>query len=119
MNDPDQLSCAAKLQAGLHRQIGDMVSPMNRDPGSKFSAAPPDSRKPSALSFANDAADEILAAIEWEQSMAQADEPSLYEFSECRSEPSEEISSSEWMMERNRYQRHKNREAWDFADLEK
>lgn len=88
LNDPDQLSRSSELQAGLRRKIGEMVSPMEYDPGApQFLAVRPQPEAP-------------------EPAPVTSGEPS-------------HISSSEWMMQGNRYQRHENRETWDFADLEK
>jgi len=113
MTDPDQLGQSIALQSRLRKLAGAMVAPMEYEPGShgeapnaaqvihpsEFIAAQTGHR----LTFANEAAAEILAAMEREE---EAPPPT----------PEREISSSERMMEHNRYLRQVK--PMDFADLE-
>jgi hypothetical protein len=64
VNDPDQLARSSELQAGLRRKIGEMVSPMEYDPGSQFLAVRP---QPEAPEHAPVTSEELshISSSEW------------------------------------------------------
>jgi hypothetical protein len=90
VNDPDQLASAMELQNRLRKDVGGMVKPLDYDPGASLEPEPPKA--------------------------AQVIHPSEFIAAQEAPEPSQEISSSEWLMENDRYK--KRVKPLDFADLE-
>jgi hypothetical protein len=95
VNDPDELARQMELQARLRKLAGAMVKPMEYEPGSQFAAVECEPPK----------AGDMIQPSEF---VAAQEPPPL--------DPSREIGSVQFMMEKDRYKR------WvkplDFADLE-
>ena len=94
-NDPDELARQMELQNRVHKIAGATVLPLEYDPGAQFqeaSAAP-------------------------EQPKVQVIRPEEFVTGQAGPTPSNEISSTEWMMEKDRYKR-KTKPPMTFADLE-
>ncbi len=92
VNDPDQLAAAIELQKRERKLVGQMVKPLEYEPGSQFSDAKTEGPKAAQVIHPS----EFIAAQE-------APSPP----------PEREISSVEYSLERDRY-----RKPMDFADLE-
>jgi len=91
-NDPDQLAAAMELQNRERKLVGQMVKPLDYEPGSQFPDAETEGPKAAQVIHPS----EFIAAQE-------APAPP----------PAREISSVEYTMGRDRY-----RKPMDFADLE-
>ena len=97
VDDPDQLAREMELQNRLRKLVGEMVKPLDYDPGSQFLAAAPQQEAPKAAQVIHPS--EFIAAQE-------APPPA----------PQREIGSVEYLMEHDRYKRRVK--VMDFADLE-
>jgi hypothetical protein len=95
-NDPDELSRQMELQTRLRKLTGAMVKPLEYEPGSQFAAVKSEPPKASDM-------------IQPSEFVAAQEPPPL--------DPSRELGSVEFMMERDRYKRHIKR-PMDFKDLE-
>jgi hypothetical protein len=96
VDDPDELSRHAELQARLRKLVGAMVKPLDYDPGAQFPNAESKSEPPKAA--------QVIHPSEFMAAQQAPPEPEPY------------VSSVEFMMEHDRY---KSRvKPLDFADLE-
>jgi hypothetical protein len=101
MNDPDELAREMEAQKRLRKLVGQMVKPLDYDPGSQFAEPNPEPEPPKAA--------QVIHPSEFISAQASP-EPEL-------SKPLDfaEISSTEWQVER---EGRRNRRRMDFADLE-
>lgn len=97
VDDPDQLSREMELQNRLRKLVGEMVKPLEYDPGSQFLAVNSPQEAPKAA--------QVIHPSEF-MAVQEAPPPA----------PQREIGSVEFLMEHDRYKRRVK--VMDFADLE-